>query len=156
MAHLAGGAVGEVAHRVDGLAGRPCSDEEALAGQVAAGREQALDLFDDRLDLRQAALAALPGGERARFGLEDRHAPLAQRGDIGGDGDVVPHAAVHGGGHEDGAPRGQQERGEEVVGDAVGGLGEDIGRGRRHHEGVRPLGQRHVFDGLVALRVEDV
>ena len=55
-----------------------------------------------------------------------------------------------------GHARGQQQRGQEVVGDAVRGAGQEVGGGGRDHEGVGALGQGHVLDRLRALRIEQI
>src|SRR2546425_49867 len=53
-------------------------------------------------------------------------------------------------------PGREQERRQEVVGDPVGGLREEV-RGRRcHDDSVAPLRERDVLDGIGALRVEEV
>ena len=155
MAHLAGGAVREIADGIDGLAGGPGGDEDALAGQIALRGQGALDGLDEGGHLGQSAASGEARGERAGLGLEHGDPALAQRLDIGLHGRVVPHAAVHGRRHQHRASRGEEEGGQEVVGDAVGGLGQEIGRGRRHHEGIRPLGESHVLDGLLTLRIEE-
>src|SRR5439155_11461573 len=54
------------------------------------------------------------------------------------------------------AARGEEERREEIVGDAVGGLGEEVGRRGRDDDRVGALGERHVLDGVLALRIEEV
>jgi len=69
---------------------------------------------------------------------------------------VIPHAAVHRGGHQHRTPRGQEQRGQKVVGDTVRGAGQEVGGGRCDHEGVGTLGQGHVLDRLRALRIEQI
>src|SRR5207245_763289 len=69
---------------------------------------------------------------------------------------VVPHPAVHGRRDQHGPAGGEEDRGQEVVGDALRRLGQEVGGGRRDHDGVRALGQRHVLDRVGALGIEEV
>ena len=119
-------------------------------------REHLHQHLEDGVDLRQAALAGEPGGERSALRLDHGHAPPPQERDVGGDGRMVPHAAVHGGRHQHRASRGQQHGGEGVVGEAVRGLGDDVRGGRHDQDGGGALGERDVLDRLVALGIEQV
>src|SRR2546426_146599 len=85
-----------------------------------------------------------------------RSAALAEERDVGPDGGVVPHPAVHGRRDQHGTAGGEEDRGQEVVGDAVRRLGQEVGGGRRDHDGVRALGQGHVLHCVGALRIEEV
>ena len=67
-----------------------------------------------------------------------------------GDG-VFQHRRVHGRGHQFFAAGRQNHRGEHVIGNAVGQLGDNIGGGRRHQNQVRSGGQGDV--GNVILKV---
>ena len=156
VAHLAGGPVRDIAHRVDRLTRRAGGDEQPLAGEVSDRRQHSAHRLDDVLDLGEPSLAAEAGRERAGVGLEHRDAATAQGGDVGGDRRVLPHTAVHRRHHQHGRPGREQERGQEVVGDAVRRLREHVRGGRRHEDGVGALGQRDVLDGVGALRVEEV
>jgi hypothetical protein len=156
MAHLARRAIGEVADGVDGLARRARGDEDAFAGQIASRREQALERLDDGIDLRQPSPPGQPGSQLARVGLQHRHAALPQHPHIGHDGRMLPHAAVHGGGDEDRAAGGEKQRRQKVVCDSVSGLREQIGGGGRHDQGLRPLRELDVLDGIGRLRIEKV
>ena len=57
---------------------------------------------------------------------------------------MLPHLGVHGGEHHDRAVGGEQGVGEQVVGQAVGGLGQEVGRGRGHDHHVGLLTDAHV------------
>ena len=57
LAHLAGRAVREIPDGIDGLARRTRGHEDPLAAEIAHGGQQPLEMLDDRLHLRQPALA---------------------------------------------------------------------------------------------------
>src|SRR5207248_10722834 len=143
VAHLARRAVGDVAHGIDRLARGTGGDNDRVAREVLRRREHGGEGGDDRFRLRQPTTTGEPGGQRAAVGLHHGHAARAQRGDVRGHRRMLPHAAVHRRRDQHRAARGQQQGGQEVVGDAVGGLGDEIGGGGRHHDGRRALGQRH-------------
>ena len=73
---------------------------------------------------------------------------LAQRGHVGLRRRRLPHAVVHSGCDHDGSRRRKQRGGDEVIGDAVGHLGDDIGRRGRHDHQIGLLRQRNVVDGV--------
>ena len=138
VALLAGGAVGDVAHRVDRLVRRAGRDEDALAGERLArfGAEQRLDRRDDLQRLGHAADAGFAAlrhlaGVRAdgddAVGDELREIALRRR--------VRPHARVHRRREQDRLVGREQHRGREIVGVAVRHLGHQVGgRGRDHDE----------------------
>ena len=73
----------------------------------------------------------------------------AQRGHVGLGGGVLPHLGVHRGREHDRAARGEQGVGEQVVGQAVGRLGEQVGGRRGHHDELGLLADpdvRHLVD----------
>lgn len=66
-------------------------------------------------------------------------------------GGVEPHGFVHGGGDEDaGGWCGEEEGGDEVVGEAVGHFGEDVGGGGCDKDEVGGLGEADVGDGVLS------
>ena len=156
LAHLAGGAVRDVAHRVDRLAGRTRGHEQALAGQVAPRGEHALERLHDGVHLGQAPAPGEAGGERARVGLEHgdpalaegarrwrspRRDPTCRRPSRGPSApDTARPAAAWSGSRRRCRAR----------------PGQEVGGGRRDHEGVGALGQGHVLDRLRALRIEEI
>ena len=154
-AHLAGGAVGDVADGVDSLVRGPGVHENTQPGEVARG-EKRERRGHDLVHRRELALAHVPAGEPPAVGAGKAHAALAQRGNVGLRGGALPHVDVHAGGHQHRAapPAGQKRRREAVVGDAAGHLGHHVGRGRDHHGGVRPLGKVDVRDGGGRVAVE--
>ena len=74
VALLAGGAVGDVAHRIDGLVRRPGRDDHMLAGKRSRRRQQALDGRRDLQRLGHAAGAELGLRHRALVGADHVHA----------------------------------------------------------------------------------
>ncbi len=65
-------------------------------------------------------LPASPDASAPASGSMHGDAALAERAHVRHHRRMVPHAAVHGGGHQHGTARGEEERGEEIVGDARG------------------------------------
>ena len=130
----------------------PGADHHVAAGEVRLGRAPGQHPAADLEDLRgvgQPALAGVGAGEAADGGLDDDGAAAAQGGDVLLGGGVLPHLGVHRGGEHHRAARGEQGVGEQVVGEAVGGLGQQVGGGRRddHQVGVLPDADvRHLVD----------
>ncbi len=149
VAHLAAGTVGDVAHRVERLLGGAGGDQHGFAFQVAAPARFALDGLGDGLRIGQAARAGHAAGQVAALRLHDAVAAPAQRFQVGLRGGVLPHVDVHGGRHHHRAGEGQVERGEEIVRQAVGQLGDQVGRGRRDHQQLVLLGHGDVLDGAL-------
>src|SRR5262249_31777452 len=131
--------VAEEPDRVQRLAGTPGGDDHVRTSQVArwwaATAQYRPSQFEDLRWLRQPALAGVLAGQPAHGRLHDDGVPPAQRRDVGLGGRVLPHLGVHRRRVDDRAPRGEQRIGQQVVGQAVRGPGEQVGGGRRdHHE----------------------
>ena len=98
-AHLAARQVGDAAHRVNRLVGRPGRDQHALAAQHL-GREERDEVFEQFVGLQHAAVAGFAAGLRARahaqhacaVGLQLRQVALRRR--------MRVHLAVHGRRHQ--------------------------------------------------------
>ncbi len=88
-------------------------------------------------------------GEISAAGLDDEHAATAQDFQVRLRGRMLPHVDVHGGSDDHGRGGGEIERAEEVVGDALGELGDRVGGGRSDQKSVDRLRNRDVFDGGV-------
>ena len=143
----AAGAVAQEADRVQVLAGAPGADHDATADEVLGGPGQ--DRAAHRGDLgrlRQAPLAGVGAGEPALGGFEHEHPSRAQERDVGPGGGVLPHLGVHRRGHHDRAARSQQDVGEQVVGQAMRGAGQQVGGGGRDHDELGLLAEPHVRD----------
>ena len=94
----------------------------------------------------QPAGAGVGAGQPAdRRRQHDRAAP-AERGHVLLGGGVQPHLGVHGGREHHRARGGQQRRGEQVVGAAVRGAGQQVGGGRGDDDEVGALPDPHVRD----------
>src|ERR1039458_3848528 len=148
VAHLAAGAVAEKADGVDGLAGASGGDEDGLAVKVLCGRglQGGEHGLGDGVDVGEAAGAGHAAGEVAAAGFYDGDAAGLKYRDIRTCRRVVPHVHVHRGGDDDRSGGGKKHGGEEVVGEAVGHLGEDVGGGGRDDDRVGGLGLRDVLD----------
>ncbi len=75
----------------------------------------------------------------------------AKRVDVRARGGVLPHLGVHGRGHHHRTSGREQRVREEVVGEAVRGLGQQVGRGGRDDDEVGVLSEpdvRHLVDVL--------
>ncbi len=119
------------------------SDE--VGGDGAAGQHAAADLEDLRR-IGQPALAGVDTGETPDGGLDDDGAPAAQGGDVLLGGRVLPHLGVHRGREDDRTAGGEQGVGEQVVGQAVGRLGEHVGGRGGDDDEVGVLSDPHVRD----------
>ena len=156
IAHLAGGVVGQVAHRVQRLLSGAGRDGNAQTGEVLRLCDGAEDVVQQDFLFRQASAAHVLAGQHAALGRDDREAVLFQCGDVVlGDG-VLQHPGVHGRGDELGTLGRENDGGEHIVGDAVGHLGNDIGGGRGHEDDVGLLCQRDMGDFELEIPVEGV
>ena len=147
--HLARRTVANESHRVDRLVRGAGGDDDALARQVLRhGVEHLTDSLDDVLGLAHAPRVHVAAGKVAAAGSHHMDTVLAQRGHVGLRCRRLPHAVVHSGCDHDGSRRCQQRGGDEVIGDAVGHLGDNIGRRGRHDHQIGLLRQRNVVDGV--------
>src|SRR6478609_7312067 len=100
----AGGPVAEEPDRVEVLAGAAGGDDHLATGEVLGGVgaavEQPAHQLVDLVGIRQAALAGVGAGEAADSGLDDDRPPVAEGGDVGLRGRVLPHLGVHGRGED--------------------------------------------------------
>ena len=149
---LARRAVAQVAHRVQRLAGAAGADHDAPAGQVVA---RARPRRARSTTVARAAMSAgsgsRPGPEsgpvsRPTAGGSDDGAAAAQRGDVVLGGGVQPHLGVHRRHEDHRTGRGEQRGGEQVVGPAHGGAGQQVGGGRGDDDEVGALPDPHVRD----------
>ena len=145
VALQARGAVAEEAHRVEVLAGaagghhdlRPARSR--LRRRRGPARRWQTSKISSGSGSRPLPVSAPVS--RPSAGSMTRHAALAQRGDVGLGGGVLPHLGVHRRGEDHRAAGGQQRVGEQVVGQAVGGLGQQVGGGRARPRPGRPTGR---------------
>ena len=152
VAHLAAGAVAEKAHRVQRLARASGGHQHNLAGQIVAAAQRAEHRVGNRLRLSHAPRAHHAAGQLARARLDHAHAALAQDFKIGLGRRMLPHIHVHRRSHQHRRSGRQIHRGQKIVGDAVGKLGQNVGRGRRDHQRIGPLRLADVLDARIRTR----
>jgi hypothetical protein len=152
-AHLAGTAIAEEPHRIDGFARGAGGDQHAHASQGAGAAQQRQRLFRQRRRFEHAARAGLATGLIARRRPQNAHAAALEGGDIVLRGRVGPHEPVHGRGHGNGRLCGQAQGAEQVIGLTVGEAGQEIGAGRGHEDQSGPAGQFDVPHGGLGRRI---
>jgi hypothetical protein len=148
IAHLAAGAVGDVAHRVERLLRGTGRHQHRFALQVA-WPQQTRDVRGDDFRVRQTPRAGHAAGQVAAAGFHDGVPALAQNLQVGARGGVLPHVYVHGGRHHHRADESQVHRGEKIVGQPMGHLGHQVGRRRSDRQDLVLLGHGDVFDGAL-------
>ena len=148
IALLAGAAVADETHRVDRLAGAAGGHQHPAAREVVGQRvvalQQQLGQRGDLLGLGQPAGAAVRAGEPSGGGFEHDRAAAAQRGDVVHGGRVQPHLGVHRRREQHRTSRGEQRGGQQIVGPAVHGAGQQVSGGGRDHDQVGLLAERDV------------
>ncbi len=145
---------GAVAQESDGVEAFPRAtggDHDVATRQVedvgsSTAGEHVTRQLEDLLGLGQPALAGVLAGQPPLGGLDDERAPAAQRRDVVLGGGVLPHLGVHRGDEHDRAAGGEQRVGQQVVGEAVRGLGQEVGGRRRHDHEVGVLADPDVRD----------
>jgi hypothetical protein len=147
-AHLAARAVGQPAHRIDGLEGRPGGDEHPAAGEPLRLEER--DHVGKQFGrLEHPPVADFAAGLVAAARAEHGRAVAAQLADVALRRRMRPHLAVHRRRDQQRAALdrpGQAEQREQVVGAAVQQLGQEVGAGRRDEHRVgfaREVDVRH-------------
>ena len=156
IAHLAGGMVGEVAHRVQRLLRGAGGDGNAQTGKIFGPGNGMQDILDQHIFLRQTAAANILAGQHAALGGDHREAVAFQRGDIILRDGVFQHSGIHGWRNELGALCSQHCGGEHIIGDAVGHLGDDVGSGRGDKDHIGFFCQRDVGDFKLEIPVKGV
>ena len=150
-AHLAAGEVGDAAHRVDALEGRPGGDQDMLPGQHL-GLEVGDDGVEDFRCFEHPSFADFATRLFATGWAEQGDAIAAQGGDVALRGRVAPHLAVHRRGEQQRAVARQRQGGEQVVGEAVGKLGKTVRRGRGDEQQVGFAGEGDVRHAVRRVR----
>ena len=111
--------------------------------------QRAQHCVGNRFRLGHASRAHHAASQRSGAGLDHAHASLAQNLQIGLRGRMLPHVHVHCWSHQHRRARGQVHGGEEVVGQAMGKLGQDVGCGGGDDERVGPLRLADVFNAVL-------
>ena len=147
--------VGDVAHRVDVFLGWAGGDQHVLAGQG-----QVLEALGGALrkvgGFEHAAQADVAAGLAAGRRAEHLEAAGLQELGIGLGGRVAPHGLVHGRCDSDGGVGGQYQGGQQVIGNALGQTGDQVGGGRGDQHEVGPFGQFDMAHGGFCCRVQQV
>jgi len=146
VALLAGGAVGQVAHRVQGLLRPAGGDDHAPATQAAPAAKHAPDVADQRRGFRQPPPADHPRSKAPFLRLHHQDAPRAQGGQVVLRGGVLVHGAVHRRGDDDRAAGGQRRNREQVIGQPGGQPGQGVGGRRGDDQQVGVFAQADVGD----------
>ena len=139
VAHLAAGAVSQEAHRVESFTSAAGSDQHNLAGQVMTASERTQHRVCDCIGLCHSAHAHHATGEVARAWVHDQHASLPQDFQVGLSRGMIPHVHVHCRSHKHRRGSCQVHRGQEIVGNAMSKLGQNICRRRSHNQRLGPL-----------------
>ena len=156
---FAGGAVGDVAHRIDRLVGGPRGDQHAFARQRARLRrpQKFFGGGGDFRRLRHPADAGLVGfGHLAGIGPDHGDAVAFELRDIAAGRGVVPHQGIHRRRQQD-RPVGREQNGAgEIVGMALRHLGHQVGGRRRHHDQVAVAAEPDMAGVELARGIEQV
>ena len=145
VALLARAAVADEAHRIDRLAGAAGGHQQLAAGQVVrqgvVALQQQLGQGGDLFGFGEPARAAVRAGEPPGGGFEHHGPAAAQRGHVVDGGRVLPHLGVHRRREQHRTSRGEQGRGQQIVGAAVHGPGQQVGGGGRDDDQVSLLAE---------------
>ena len=144
--HLAAGTVADEAHRIEVFKGRPGGDQDALSAQRPCGAKHRFGGRDDLVGLRKPALSNPAARQVALARLDEPHAARGERVEILPDRLVREHLRVHRRRDEHRRPRGGIQRRQEIVGDPVRELADDIRRGGRDEQQIDCRRERDVLD----------
>ena len=96
----------------------------------------------------QTAASQIATCQISLIGLDEHGAADAELADVVAGGSRLVHVHVHGRRQHERRGTRQGRGGEQIVGDAVGQLGQDVGRARRDDEGIGLLSKRDVMNGI--------
>ena len=158
VALLARRAIGDVAHGVDRLVRRTRRDDDPAAGERPGPRvEQPFDRGDDFQRFGHASGAGLAAlGHLADVRSDEEDAVLLQLRAVAPGRGVRPHSRVHRRRHQHRLVGRQKHRGCEIVGEAAGELGHQIGGGRRDDDQIGFARQPDMADIMLVLAVEEI
>jgi hypothetical protein len=155
VAHLPARVVAEVANGIDRLARGTGRHEHPLPDQILRRHRSGRGL-DDLGGFRKTAGALVPARKRAARRADDPRPARGDRLDVRLRGRMLPHVHVHRGRDDDRRARREQDGGEEVVGDPVCHLRDQVcGRGGEHDD-VGRIGEADVTDLRLLRQVEGV
>ena len=145
IAHLAGGIVGQVTHRVDALHGGASGDQHLQALQILLGGQQLANRVHDLYRLAHATSAGIAAGQHTAGGAYRPDTASQQGLQILLRGLCRPHAGIHGRCQQNGGLGGQQRGGEHIIRNAMGQFGHQVGGGRSNQKHIRFLCQRDML-----------
>ena len=131
-------------------------DQDLLSGQVLFEGHLFEDILEQSLRLGHFSGTGVAAGEIPVGRLDDLIAKALELVEIILNDGVFEHLGIHGRGDDLVAFAGHDGGGEHIVGQAVGDLADDIGRGRGHQDHVGALGQGHMLHGVLEIPVEGV
>ena len=143
--------VGDAPNVVDGLEGGPRRDDDASSAE-AFGCKQSGEQVKDFRRLNHASCTDVAAGLKAAGGARKQGAVPSELLDVAQIRGILPHEAVHGGHEQDGLASGGDHGGDEVICDAVSGLGDDVRRSGHHDEEVVRAVELDVRHGALRTR----
>ena len=153
VAHATAGAIGEIAHGIDLFASGAGGDQHGFARKILRCAESFQHGGDDGFILCQASRAGHAAGQISRAGFDDLHAALAQNLQIRLRRRMIPHVDVHRRSDDDGRGGREIERGQEIAGNALREVRENVGGGGSDDQRIDRLRDRDVLDGGVDIRL---
>ena len=144
--HLSARSIADESHRINGFARGPGRDDDRLAAQRACRRQQLLRCAHDIGGLREPPLADPAACEISRARLDEERAARRQHLEVPLHGRVLEHVRVHRRRNEHRCLGREVQRRQEIVGDAVGELADDVRRRRRDDQQIDARRERDVLD----------
>ncbi|OQB91712.1 MAG: hypothetical protein BWX83_00459 [Candidatus Cloacimonetes bacterium ADurb.Bin117] len=151
QAHPAAGFVGDQAHGIYRFCCGACGDQNADPVKVFRIFQIAADGICDLRVGRILSLALISAGEQPYIRLQNMVSPLSQDVKVGLCGLTLIHVHIHRRNVKNRLGMSQQSGGKQIVGNALGRLGKDVGCGGSHHDQVRPVRQSDVRNGIGVL-----
>ena len=153
ISHFAAGAIAEIANGIDRLVRGAGGDQYGFAGKILGDAEALEGSCDDLFGIGKSSLANHATSEIAAARFDDVDTAVSQDLEVRLGRGMLPHIHVHGGRDDDGRGGRQIERAEEVVGNALRELRDNIGRSRRDQQAVDRLGNGDMLDRRIEIGV---
>ena len=144
--HAAARSVADVAHGIEIFVGRTGGDEDPSAAKRTLGPQDRLRGGDDLVGLGEASLADPSARQIALARLDEARPARRQRIEVLPHRLVREHLRIHRRCDQQRRARRGIERRQEIVGDAVGELADDVGGGRRDQQQINRGRDRDVLD----------
>ena len=148
--------VGQIADRVERLAGRTRCNQYLFARHRLGTKDVLENMGNQQLFIRQLACAHILAGEHSNCRLDDLKAVALQGGKVVLGDRIVEHIGVHCRRHQFRTVAGKHGGREHIVRKPVRHLCNDVGSGRRYQHKVSPLCQRHMLDTVLKVAVKGV